>query len=181
MSFNEWCDAFAYIGPGVEEGTNEDAAYDFFNHYLSPWVTSYGYKWNDSNMSTMTKKFTRLAYAMYCADKHSKYSVTLPNPPHRNLQEDRDTFDHLIGLSAFADFCEAAAEAYPPVSSRESYSIYEFCYTFINPEAGPPGTYTQRVLDEMAHDSDDDQPGSNRASNSALPDAYANRRKHDLY
>lgn len=181
MSFSEWRDTFAYIGPGIEEGTNEDAAYDFFCNYLSPWVRSYGYTWHDSNLNSMAKKFTHLAYAMYCSAKDSKYKITLPNPPHRNFQEDRDTFNHLISLSTFADLCDATVEAYPPVDSRESYAIYEFCYTFIDPEAGPPGTYTQRVLDEVAHDSDDDIPGNNRASNGALPDAYANRRKYDLY
>ena len=180
MSFSEWRDAFAYVGPGVEEGTNEDAAYNFFYHYLSPWVTTYGYKWNNSNLEDMAKQFTRLAYAMYCAGADSRYVVSLPKPGHRNLQEDRETFDHFIGLSTFADFCDSAADAYSPADSRESYAIYEFCYTFIDPEAGNPGAYTKRVLDEVAHDSDDEH-GNNRASNAALPDAYANRRKHDLY
>lgn len=175
-----WCNDSCYIGKGVSLGTNYDAALHIFNDILTPFIVAHGYEWFWDD-DVVEKKFLKFMCAVDLAVKESyTATVQLPYPVHRNLPEDRDTFDFIIPCSDFAEFCSNHDEVHPIFESRLNHLIREFCYIYADVEGGKPGNFTQKQLDSYEIDTEEEDAGRG-TSNANLPDAYSSRRKNDLY
>ena len=178
LRFRDWLNEFAYVGKGVSEGTIENALLHFFYDGVSPWIHSRGYEWTDME-DVIALKFLRFSFLVYeTSQMSSNYSLQVPFPNHRDLQEDRDTFDSLLDIRDFVDFMEEWSFYHFIVGTRLDYLLREFCYVWIDVQSGKPGVMTQAVLDAISENGDSDQDSTNGY---LLPDGNWSRRKHDLY
>ena len=175
ISYCQWMKETTYIGKGVSEGTTRDALLHFFYEGISPWITSFGYTWVNSE-SYVAKKFLR-----FCYDIHvtllmgDKYTLDIPEPQHRDFLEDRDTFEFTVDHWSFGELLEEWAFRNEIVGTRLDYLLREFCYVWIDVTAGKPGTWTKKSLDAEYEEIDDEERGV------VLPDANWSRNKYDLY
>jgi hypothetical protein len=176
-TYREWCSTEGW------DGTNfENAAY-FVKHHLTPWIESFGYIWRHSD-EMITRLFSQFAYAMTDVDLENRmtgrnFRLGLPAVQHRNLPEDRQTYELFVGLDDFAEFLDEVKMDYQVLESSSSHLLYDFCYLYVDVTSGTPGRFTQKALDADV-DTDEEDSGKGIA-NTNLPDAYANRRKNDLY
>jgi hypothetical protein len=169
-----WKKSFAYVGKGVTEGTMEDALNHLFYDGLSPWLQSFGYKWSTNELE-ISQKFLKLCYLIYCTlPMDPRYMLQAPEPLHRNLPEDRETFDYFIDSYSFAEFLEQWSFRDEIIGTRFDNLILDFCYVWLDPTSGHPGTWTQNILNANNEDASDEDY-------TALPDGNWSRRKHDLY
>ena len=175
-TYTEWLNEFAYVGNGLTEGTMKDAMLHFFYQGISPWIQGFGYSWNQSE-DTIARKFVRLCYDIASTSAmDSKYVLIVPEPMHRDLPEDRDTFDFIVDTWSFVELMDDWTCRHEIVGTRLEYLLREFCYVWIDVDSGQAGTRTRLILDADADNgSDDDRNGA------MLPDGNWSRRKHDLY
>jgi len=175
ISYYEWKNQFAYVGPGTcqeQEGTMEEAMLVFFHDGVCPWIKDIGYKWSRED-HVIAKKFVHLCYMINTtADMHDK-SLQAPMPYHRNLDEDRETFDYFVDTIQFIDFLEAWNFRNEIVGTRFDYLIKEFCYCWIDVCSGKPGAFTQRIFDAEAEAEAEEELVSG-------PDT-SSKKKWDLY
>jgi len=173
-TFNAWMNSKMLYRKSILECTTEEAMLDFFYSGLSPWIQTIGYKWYTTENS-VALHFLRFAYELHCALLQGP-SIELysPEPYHRNLPEDRDTFDFYTS-GHFMDFLESWGFYESLYGHRLDHMILEFCYIWIDVTAGKPGSFTQVTLDM------NDSPGSEDETDATLPDLSMNRRKYDLY
>lgn len=175
LSFYEWKNQFAYTGSGVSdssEGTMEEAMLVFFYEGVSPWIKSYGYKWVREE-SFIADKFVYFCYMIDTTSNMYDTDIKKPKPRHRNLEEDRETFDLLIDTIELIDFLSNWEFRTEVVGTRFDYLIREFCYTWIDVSSGKPGGYTQSILDTQAEAQAEEEMISG-------PDTTS-RKKWDLY
>ena len=172
MNYSAWMSSFAYVGKGDTEGTVEDALLDFFYRGISPWMKSFGYKWNSFNDDDVARKFLRFCYTVHCSIQ-TKTHLEIPEPMHRNLYEDRETFDHLIDTQSIIEFLDAWDFRTEIVGTRFEHLLPEFCYVWLDVTYGKPGALTEKCFVEEDNGSEED--------NVAIPDGNWNRRKYDLY
>lgn len=180
--FSEWKQEFAYIGRSSAEGTKAEASDYFFYNFLSPWIKSLGYSWETAE-NKVARAFQKFSYALEDAElytnvKDRHFSLSMPEPIHRNLQEDRETFDYIVNSHEFVDLSINAAETSELLGLRNDHLIIEFCYIYVNVTSGRPEQMTKSLL-EMDEGFEGEESGKSNMIN--LPDAYANRRKYDLY
>jgi hypothetical protein len=156
MSFADWKQSFAYVGPGTQHGTMEEAMLHFFYAGISPWIKGFGYKWS-TNDSIVAKKFVYHCYViMTTAPFAHTYTLEPPVPKHRNYEEDRDTFDHFVDTDSFIAFLENWKFRDEIVGTRLDYFLREFCYVWLDVTSGKPGTYTEKVLEAEEPDSEEE-------------------------
>lgn len=175
QKFSQWLNESAYIGKGITEGTVKDAMLHFFYQGVSPWIQGFGYSWSQSE-DCIARKFVRACYDIASTSlMDSKYTLEAPEPRHRNLVEDRDTFDFLVDTQSFVELLEEWECYDQVVGTRLDFLLREFCYVWINVESGQAGTRTMKILEaDTDNGSDDDRNGN-------IPDGNWSRRKHDLY
>ena len=179
MSYNskylEWLDQFAYIGKGMTEGTVKDAMLHFFYQGISPWIQGFGYSWTQSE-DIIARKFVRLCYDIASTSlMDNKYGLQIPEPRHRNLLEDRETFDFLVDTQSFVEIMDDWEFRTEVIGTRLDYLLREFCYIWIDVESGPPGVRTNHILDADSDNASDEERST------VLPDGNWSRRKYDLY
>jgi hypothetical protein len=152
-ALTKWKQQIIYVGKGSDEGTMEEAILHFFYDGLSRMIKHLGYKWNTSEQR-IALKFIQLCYMIdttrYDAEK---YSLQGPEPDHRNLKEDLETFEFFLDTIAFNEFLEEWSHC-PVVGTPFDYLFKEFCYNWIDVTAGAPGAMTQRILE-----ADDEEEG----------------------
>ena len=176
MKYTLWLKQTVYLSKGLAEGTMEEAMLDFFYNGISPWMKGIGYAWILAEENYIAQKFLRFAYECYCALKQgSTIDLCAPEPMHRNLLEDRETFEMYADTPSFIDFLEQWNFREEIVGTRLESMIREFCYTWIDVTSGKPGKWTQSTFD-MANDDYSDEDNTN-----TFPDGNWSRRKHDLY
>jgi hypothetical protein len=177
ITYKKWLTEFAYVGKGLTEGTMEDAMLHFFYEGVSPWIQGFGYSWSNEE-NVIARKFLRLCYAIHTTSMMDpKYTLEVPEPRHRDYQEDRDTFNYIVDTRSFIDMLDVWKFRDEIVGTRLDYLLREFCYVWINVQSGKPGAWTQAALDaESDADSEED-----RANTNVLPDGNWSRRKYDLY
>jgi hypothetical protein len=175
--YAEWMNTFAYIGDSLTEGTVEEALLHFFHEGISPWIKSYGYTWNAFNDDEIASKFLKLCYDVQRCIWSKDPTVILypPEPRHRDLPEDRNTFDLFVNTSDFLRLLEMWKCRTEIVGTRFDHLIREFCYVWINVKSGKPGTFTQRLLDSEEDEAEEEERLG------ILPDPLIDRRKYDLY
>jgi hypothetical protein len=146
ISFTNWKQQITYIGKGSNEGTMEEAVLHFFYDGISKMINQLGYKWH-TNEDYIASKFIQLCYMIDTTrrDAH-KYSLQGPEPCHRNLKEDRETFELFLDTFAFNDFLEEWSHC-EVVGTSFDYLFKEFCYSWLDVTAGSPGAMTQKILD----------------------------------
>jgi hypothetical protein len=146
IAFTNWKQQITYVGKGSNEGTMEEAVLHFFYDGISQLIKRLGYKWN-TNEQLISRKFLQLCYMIDTTrrDAH-KYSLQGPEPEHRDLKEDRETFEFVLDTFVFNDFLEQWSHC-PIIGTAFDYLFKEFCYCWIDVTAGPPGAMTQRILD----------------------------------
>lgn len=178
LRYSEWMNEFAYIGKGVTEGTVEEALLHFFHCGISPWIKSYGYSWNAFNDDIIAKKFLKFCYDIYRTVQSKNCSMILesPEPRHRNLPEDWDTFDLIVDVASLTDFLEKWDFRTEIVGTRFDYLIRDFCYVWIDVTSGKPGTLTQKLLDAQ-----NEEGGTDDERDYALPEGNWDRNKNTLY
>lgn len=173
-NFREWMNTITYVTKGITEGTTEEAMLHFFYDGVSPWIQSFGYSWSDAE-HIIAKKFVRFCYDINVTSKmDSKYSLVPPDAPHRDLFEDRETFDFLVDTADLVELLSEWEFRDEVVGTRLDYLILDFCYTWVSVVTGYPGTRTERILQANDDDVIDDDVNN-------LPDGNWNRRKYDLY
>ena len=176
MSFSAWKNQFAYIGPGVceeQEGTMEEAMLVFFHAGVSRWITDFGYKWSQ-NEDYVARKFVHFCYMIDTTSRMHDKDLLCPEPRHRNLVEDRETFDYFVDTTEVIDFLEKWEFRSEIVGTRFDYLIPEFCYCWVDVCSGRPGTFTQRIFDAEAEaEAEEEQQYSG-------PDT-SSKKKWDLY
>lgn len=176
MSYSVWLTQIVYLSRGITEVTMEEAMLDFFYNGTSRWIKGTGYRWILTEEKYIANKFLRFAYDCYYVLKQGHPMIlSAPEPRHRNLQEDRDTFEMYADLGSFIDFLHDWDFRDEIVGTPLEYMIREFCYTWVDVTAGKPGKWTQTTLD-IAEDYHTDEDNSN-----ILPDGSWSRRKYDLY
>ena len=172
--YKDWLKQITYIGKGDTRGTMEEAMTDFFYNGISPWIHSFGYTWlNDKTY--IAKKFLHFCYMINITGRmDNKYELRFPEPNHRNLPEDRETFDYIIDSKEFIKFLEYWNCRDEIIGTRFDHLILEFCYIWINVASGKPGSMTQKIL--YANEDHEIDVGVGLP-----PDGNLNRRKYDLY
>jgi len=175
IKYKDWLQTPAYLNSGEIEVTMEEAMTDFFYRGITPWMRAAGYSWSTLD-SEIHRKFMNFAFAI-CSTLASSNTATLqvPFPNHRDLPEDRDTFDMFVDMSSFTDFLSKWKFRDEIIGTRLDFLVREFCYTWINVECGKPGIWTEKSLDMNNDENSDDERGY------ILPDGNWSRRKHDLY
>ena len=175
-SISVWMDLPCILGKGVEMGTKRESILYFFYEGLSPWIQSFGYKWIEQEY-LIASYFIRFCYTTErTLSLGTRFTLKCPIPNHRNDPEDRNTFEYLITTDDFLGLIDEWELEIPILKSRLQYCVLDFCYTWINVESGRPGDRTQKNLDELNYNSEEDD-----TQNHNLPDAYSKRRKNDLY
>lgn len=176
--YTSWLNEFAYVGNGLTEGTIENALLDFFYEGISPWIKSFGYSWSDQE-DKIARKFLRTCYDIHTTSKlDSKYTLLIPEPRHRNYNEDRESFDFIVDTPSFVELLDTWNFRDEVVGTRLDYLLREFCYVWIDVTSGKPGEWTQRMIEA---DTDDYSDEDRNLNGNVLPDGNWNRRKHDLY
>jgi hypothetical protein len=135
---------FAYVGPGIAEGTIKEAMLHFFYDGVSPWISECGYSWLEDE-DVVAKKFLYLCYTIHKALKGG-YDLKAPMPNHRDYDEDRDTFDYFVDSRCLVELLDAWEFRNEIVGTRFDHLIKEFCYIWIDVSSGRPGTFTQKIL-----------------------------------
>lgn len=175
MSFYDWKYQFAYVGPGClesQEGTMEEAMLAFFYDGVNPWVRNIGYKWSRED-HIIAGKFVHLCYMISTTVNMYEKSLEAPAPCHRDLDEDRETFDYFLDTNQLIDFLEAWEFRTEVVGTRFDYLIKEFCYCWVDVCSGKPGAFTQRIFDAEAEADAEEEMLSG-------PD-ISSKKKWDLY
>lgn len=145
-AFTNWKQQVTYVGKGSNEGTMEEAVLHFFYDGISKMVRQLGYKWN-TNEDYIASKFVQLCY-MIDTTRSSAHQHFLqgPEPSHRDLKEDRETFEFILDTFAFNDFLEEWSHCHV-VGTAFDHLFKDFCYNWIDVTAGAPGLITQKTLD----------------------------------
>jgi len=159
----------------MTECTMEEAILDFFYCGVNPWIKDAGYRWITGDDAIIARKFIRFCYDASWALVTHTGDLCPPEPQHRNLPEDRETFDLFLTTSSFVDLLELWSFRNEIVGTRLESMIIEFCYVWINVQDGAPGKWTRTTV-EMS-----DDIGSDDEHESNIPDANWARRTHDLY
>jgi hypothetical protein len=176
LSFQQWKSQFAYIRNTAIETTMEEAMLDFFYNGLTTWINSCGYFWLTEDPK-VAKSFLNFCYNLEQTLKAGEqYNLQLPQPNHRNLPEDLDTFQAFADSFSFTEFLSNWAFYDQIIGNRLDNLIVDFCYNWVDVERGTPGRWTQTTIEMNEGDISDDE----RAQNN-LPDGNWSRRKHDLY
>ena len=152
LSFSQWKNQFAYIGPGVSEsneGTMEEAMLVFFYNGVSPWIKDIGYKWSQDD-GKIARKFVYLCYMIDTTSRMYDKDLEPPEPMHRNLEEDRETFDYFVDTTELINFLADWEFRDEIVGTRFDHLIKEFCYIWVDVCSGRPGTFTQKIFDAEA-------------------------------
>ena len=176
MSFRDWQNKPAIIVPyGLDAsmGTMQEAMLVFFHDGVNPWIEGLGYRWSqDTNY--VANKFVHLCYMIHTTAKMSEtYELNLPEPKHRNYDEDRETFDLFVDTNDLLNFLTKWSFRSEIVGTRLDHLIKEFCYVWVDVTKGKPGAFTQKIFDaEDEKESEDDMV--------AGPD-MSSRKKWDLY
>ena len=124
----------------------EEAVLHFFYDGLSKMIKQLGYKWN-TNEAYIASKFVQLCYMIDTTKSVAhQYSLQGPDPKHRDLKEDRETFECILDTFAFNDFLEDWSHC-PVVGTSFDFLFKDFCYNWIDVTAGSPGVMTQKILD----------------------------------
>jgi hypothetical protein len=118
-------------------------------------VQDMGYKWSkDENV--IARKFLYLCYSIDTTLKMGvNYDLVPPQPQHRNLLEDVETFDYFLD-DRYNNFLENWAFRTEIVGTRFEFLIKEFCYVWIDVTSGRPGAYTQKLLAEEEEEQADE-------------------------
>lgn len=159
MSFYDWKNQIAYAGPGClegQEGTMEEAMLVFFYDGVCPWIQEIGYKWSQDD-HIVAKKFLHLCYMIHTTAKMNDKDLQIPAPRHRNLEEDRETFDYFVGTTELIDFLSSWDFRFEVVGTRFDHLIKEFCYCWVDVTRGKPGAFTQRIFDADAELEDEEE------------------------
>ena len=173
-TFQNWMNTQVYYRETLAVCSLEEALNDFFYNGISPWIQSFGYTWNKEE-DYIARKFLRFSYELHCALlEGSTVDLLPPEPFHRNLPEDRESFEFYVNVP-FLDFLDDWKIREEIVGTRFEFMILEFCYIWIDVTAGKPGRWTLAAL-EM-----NDTHGSDEDLDTFLPDGNAGRRKYDLY
>ena len=149
MSFSEWKNQFAYVGPGClesQEGTMEEAMLVFFYEGVSPWIKNIGYKWSQDD-NVIARKFVYFCYMIDTTSKMYTMDLCPPKVMHRNFEEDRETFDYFVDTTELTNFLSMWEFRNEIVGTRFDHLIKEFCYIWIDVCSGKPGAFTQRIFD----------------------------------
>jgi hypothetical protein len=176
ISFNDWKNQFAYVGPGIceeQEGTMEDAMLAFFYDGVSPWIKGIGYKWSQDD-DIIARKFVYLCYMINTTDRMHNKALQIPEPKHRDYIEDRETFDYFVDTTELINFLSAWEFRSEIVGTRFDYLIKEFCYIWVNVVSGKPGSFTQKIFDA------EDEAQAEEDMQYAGPDTTS-KKKWDLY
>lgn len=165
-----------YAENSTDQCSMEEAMLYFFYNGISPWVTGAGYTWSIADEKVIAQKFLKFTYQVCCALKDGpNVDLYMTSPNHRDLEEDRDTFDIYADMTSFIDVLEQWRFRTEIVGTRMEYLIREFCYAWVDVTRGKPGRWTQASLDMgIDYSSDEDAVAYN-------PDSNLNRRKYDLY
>ena len=176
MSFRDWQNKPTVIVPyGLDSstGTMREAMLIFFHNGVSPWIEGLGYRWSQEK-DYVANKFVHLCYMIYTTAKMSAtYDLDLPEPKHRNYDEDRETFDLFVDTNDLLEFLSYWSFRSEIVGTRFDHLIKEFCYVWVDVTRGKPGAFTQKIFDaEDEEEAEDDMV--------AGPD-MSSRKKWDLY
>ena len=152
--FVNWLNKHAYVGPGTNEGTIEEAILYFFYEGLNPFIKQSGYSWNELD-TVIAKKFLYFCYMIHTTP-HGK-DLIIPGPKHRNLSYDRETFDDILDTFVFNEFLNNWSFCHEVCGTRFDHLIKEFCYTWINVTSGIPGKITQKILDAEKEEETEEQ------------------------
>jgi hypothetical protein len=149
--FVDWLNQPAYIGPGTNEGSIEEAVLYFFYEGLNPFIKQHGYQWfNEDHI--IARKFLYLCYMIQTT--HRDKDLIIPGPKHRNLPYDRETFDNILDTFTFNDFLAKWSFSHEVCGTRFDHLIKEFCYSWIDVESGSPGKITQKALEAEAEETE---------------------------
>lgn len=175
LSFYEWKTQFAYICPGTcegQEGTMEETMLVFFYNGICPLIKDIGYKWSQDDR-IVAKEFIHLCYMINTTAKIDTINLKCPSAKHRNLQEDRETFDYFLDTNELVDFLAKWHFRSEVIGTRFDHLIKEFCYVWVDVCSGKPGAFTQRIFDaeDEMYDEEEQYTGPDMSS----------KKKCDLY
>jgi len=176
LSFEQWKTQPAYMRSTAIESTMEEAMLDFFYDGITPWMARCGYSWS-TDADVVARNFLHFCHKLdETVRAGDGYILRMPQPKHRNLPDDLDTFRDFVDTFSFTDMLSNWSFYDQIVGTKLDNLIVDFCYIWVNVEKGSPGRWTQKII-EM---NEDDMSDEERAQN-AVPDGNWSRRKHDLY
>ena len=175
ISYNQWKASSVYLRDSPIKTTMEEAMLDFFYNGIAPWIQHVGYAWV-SDVDQIARKFVHFCYILNTTVKANHSSmIQAPEPSHRNLPEDRDTFDMFADCIDFSDILEDWSFRSEIVGTRLDYMIREFCYVWVDVEKGSPSKWTEKTFEMNEDQQSDEEKGT------MFPDGNWSRRKYDLY
>jgi len=176
LSFEQWKSQVTYLRDTAIETTMEEAMLDFFYDGITPLIQSCGYSWSTES-EAVSKNFLRFCYMLDDTVRAGdNFALKMPDPKHRNLAEDFDTFNIFVDSFSFSEMLSKWSYYDQIIGTRLDNLILNFLYIWIDVEKGAPGRWTQKTIEANEDDKSDDE----RAQMN-LPDGNWSRRKHDLY
>jgi hypothetical protein len=174
-AFDQWSYSPSFLRRGHIECDMGDSMLDLFYNGLTPLIQNCGYKWSVPQ-SIVASKFLKFAFLMHETLKMSPTTeLRPPEPMHRNLTEDRETFDMYFDAFTLGEFIEAWKCYDSVIDTRLDYMIKEFCYVWVDVESGKPGAWTNATLEMNTENISDDD------TTNILPDRNWNKQKKELY
>jgi hypothetical protein len=176
LSFQQWKSQPAYFRHTAIETTMEEVILDFFHNGLTPWINSRGYSWLNPS-EYVTRSFLQFCYKLNETVKAGdQFNLELPEPKHRNLPEDLDTFQSFADSFSFTELLSNWSCYDQIIGTRLDNLIMDFTYNWIDVERGAPGRWTQKTIEMNEEEMSDEERTQNN-----IPDGNWSRRKHDLY
>jgi hypothetical protein len=153
-TYTKWLNQMVYIS-----GDNKVHRYEYidsFAKYITKWIKKHGYKMGDT-WGDGVKVTVRWMYAIFEQEvlNKNKYGPLLyPEPFHRNLPEDLDSFEMVIDCEAINEFMEnwksidELSESHP-FGIRVRMEMQEFLYTYVNVESSKYGIKITHYYEDL--------------------------------
>lgn len=139
-----------------------------FHKSLTMLLKKKGYtmdaRWHSSKTNPLTNWIYRLHVEEYARRNYNR-EVYVPEPHHRNTQEDYDHFYHIVENDVIHEFMKewSLAEDFDSsscrVAYRMEYELNDFLYVFLDLELSKHGNVIARFWEDSGSDTDE---GGNR-------------------
>ena len=146
-------------GLGIDQCERREFIYHFAES-IRKWMGKLGYKMEDRLNKELSYWLYRL-YVQEIARKNHGAPVHIPEPLHRNTQEDYDRYNDIVTINDVDTFMSEWSNAEDMdeksiIGKRVLYELQEFLYSVIDLESSKQGRFIARLWEDSESNSDTD-------------------------
>lgn len=159
-SFERWLEQPVWVAEHLEK---RSVVFRDFYLSLTRFMKKNGYimdsRWSNTKMNYLMNWMYRIWLEEYVRSNFNK-EVYVPEPKHRDTEEDYDYFNCIIDSEKISEFMNewSSVEDFDSSSRlgyRIQYELQEFLYSFIDLERSKHGHMVARIWEDSGSDSDD--------------------------